>query len=420
MRIALSCGAAATYNPATLRLISSGGSVDLRKRIDPARLSELLQEVYATPLAPDRWPAVLRSVCQFTGVNGAGVVVQDLTGHRSSVNVLVGIDPGAGPAYDSYYAPMDPWRPGFLHAKAPEGSLLIGKELCPEAELKKTEFYNDLMLRFDFRLFAVAANVSSKTDFEFLTFYSACKGVQPGAHSLDAIRLLLPHLRSSLHLRSHVVGLEAKQAHLSSVLDAVDFGVILATSDGRALYANAAAKALSQSAGLKIHAHGPLSGSIRSESDKLIRSIASAAAIPGARIPAASTSMLLSRKEGSPLQVFVAPFIPPIGTTYDFASRSLAIVMISDPDRRRMGLEEVIEAMYGLTPAEAAVAVLIAQGASGPEVAEINQVSAETVKSQLKIVFQKMGVQRQTQLAHLVASIARVGSNLAGGPPLTE
>ena len=71
---------------------------------------------------------------------------------------------------------------------------------------------------------------------------------------------------------------------------------------------------------------------------------------------------------------------------------------------------------YGLTAAEAKVALAVASGLSIPETAHQLRVSPNTVKTQLQNVFAKSGVDRQTELARLIASFGLLRSG--GGTAL--
>jgi DNA-binding CsgD family transcriptional regulator len=62
--------------------------------------------------------------------------------------------------------------------------------------------------------------------------------------------------------------------------------------------------------------------------------------------------------------------------------------------------------MYGLTPAEAKVAALIARGLSGRRAADQLEVSYNTLKTHLKRVFVKTGTNNQGSLIRLIVTRA--------------
>jgi len=73
-----------------------------------------------------------------------------------------------------------------------------------------------------------------------------------------------------------------------------------------------------------------------------------------------------------------------------------------------------VAAAFGLTPAESRVAVQLAAGASVPETADTLGVARSTVRTHLLQVFQKVGVNRQQDLAFALAGL---GVLAAAEPP---
>lgn len=63
--------------------------------------------------------------------------------------------------------------------------------------------------------------------------------------------------------------------------------------------------------------------------------------------------------------------------------------------------------LFGLTPAEAELAAVLADGATLVEAARIRGIAHNTAKAQLRAVFAKTGVHRQAQLVALLAATAR-------------
>jgi DNA-binding CsgD family transcriptional regulator len=62
--------------------------------------------------------------------------------------------------------------------------------------------------------------------------------------------------------------------------------------------------------------------------------------------------------------------------------------------------------LFALSPAEADIAVMLAQGSTLGEVAERRLVQQETVRGQVKVILRKIGVANQKQLAGLLTQVA--------------
>jgi DNA-binding CsgD family transcriptional regulator len=69
--------------------------------------------------------------------------------------------------------------------------------------------------------------------------------------------------------------------------------------------------------------------------------------------------------------------------------------------------EQLLVRAFDLTPAEARLAAEIGAGRSLPAIAREAGISHETLRSRLKVVFDKTRTARQTDLALLVAKVAR-------------
>ncbi|MFN3200929.1 MAG: helix-turn-helix transcriptional regulator [Bradymonadia bacterium] len=78
-------------------------------------------------------------------------------------------------------------------------------------------------------------------------------------------------------------------------------------------------------------------------------------------------------------------------------------IMVHDPEHVR-GIE-LPQGLYGLSPAERAVAKWMLQGCTAPEVGNILKVSPWTVRTHLKNIFVKTGTNRQSELVALLAPL---------------
>jgi DNA-binding CsgD family transcriptional regulator len=81
------------------------------------------------------------------------------------------------------------------------------------------------------------------------------------------------------------------------------------------------------------------------------------------------------------------------------------IVTFRDLEKIRPAPAKVVSEMFSLTPAEGRIAMMIAAGRSPEEIAEGLYLSRETVRTQIKAVFQKTRTHRQNELAALIARI---------------
>ncbi len=86
----------------------------------------------------------------------------------------------------------------------------------------------------------------------------------------------------------------------------------------------------------------------------------------------------------------------------------VALLAVSDPEARPTAhgpMLALLREAYGLTAAEAEVALRTAEGEGLPAVAAARGIAPSTARSHLRRVFEKTGTHRQAQLARLIAQL---------------
>ena len=83
----------------------------------------------------------------------------------------------------------------------------------------------------------------------------------------------------------------------------------------------------------------------------------------------------------------------------------LALLLLHDLGVRRTPDPAALAAAFELTPSEVRVATHIAAGASARQIANTHGVAMSTVRSQIRTVFDKVGVCRQSELAAALSAL---------------
>ena len=112
-------------------------------------------------------------------------------------------------------------------------------------------------------------------------------------------------------------------------------------------------------------------------------------------------ALAISRPSGKrAFPVLVTPLLE--GEPGDVTEGAVVSVLLGDSDARQAIAPEVLQTFYDLTPAEAELVGLLAEGVSLEEAAKRRGVTINTVRSQLKNVFAKTDTNRQGELIRLV------------------
>jgi DNA-binding CsgD family transcriptional regulator/PAS domain-containing protein len=214
---------------------------------------------------------------------------------------------------------------------------------------------------------------------------------------------LVPHLKRAITIYGQLANVEHQQIALHEVIDRIPTGVIILDTRSQPVVVNRmAAHILELGDGLSIDASGAHAHD--RDTTSRLRSLIDSAInpIPG-RDLAGGGFMALPRPSG--LRSYPVLITPILGRSGQSTMADAAVVLfISDPEFRDVSFANVLTEVYGLTPAEAELAQLLAQGRSLEEAAAVRNVTLNTARSQLKQVFAKTHTNRQGELLQLVLS----------------
>jgi DNA-binding CsgD family transcriptional regulator len=123
----------------------------------------------------------------------------------------------------------------------------------------------------------------------------------------------------------------------------------------------------------------------------------------------AATGISIALKQTPERGAAVLHMLPVLGEARDVFWDGGFILVLSRPGTGRQLKSEVLQSLYDLTPAEARLARALANGLSPDEIAAQAGTTIATVRSQLKSLFVKLGVNRQAQLVSLLAGLVLPG-----------
>lgn len=111
--------------------------------------------------------------------------------------------------------------------------------------------------------------------------------------------------------------------------------------------------------------------------------------------------LVLGRQTGAPVVVDVLPSLP--ARTVCFRRQAVLLLRERAPGGADRG--PVLQELYGLTSAEAEVAMAMTQGAPVSDIAASRGVAPSTVRAQVKAILSKVGVGRQVELVQRLAAV---------------
>jgi DNA-binding CsgD family transcriptional regulator len=372
--------------------------------VTPRAYSDLLATLHSTPLDPANWGRFLQQVCQYTeSVHGfficsSSSLGTQVMGHGGSRDMAE-----AQRIYNKTLGNTDPFRLAVLQST--RTGIIDGDELVPEAELFQTQLYKKILEPCGLRYLTVMSLSATPRRMEAVSVWRGPEQGRMGEEKREFLRSLMPHVQIALEVRQKLRASERLSESVQTLLDQTSSAAFLVTHQGKVLHFNQPARdVLAASVGIEIR-KGRLCASERLN-DAQLQSLLQPRR--GDRWLAAGGAMRLHRRdgEGRPLQVIATP----IATSALTVEKNAMMVLMTDPDAEISYPDSVLKGLYGLTHAETEVANAYLTGYTSEEIALLRGVSLSTVRSQLKVLLQKTGTRRQSDLLRLLMTLPRIST----------
>lgn len=375
--------------------------------MNEGEMHETIRGLYQGVLEPHAWQRSLHALCNLSGSIQASLLVLDTSQQTVHVRHMV------NRASDNLAIRPPPYRVhgGLPFATGlPVGGWHIDQRDTVNVAAVPLAFRGDSF--DDVALTSVmACLVDRRASHEF--YLALQRQASDENYSEDDARALdwaIPHLREAMALRerTHTV---ATHGHVSAdLLNRLPFGVIVFAQSGRPLLANTAG-ALWVSRLLPSPANdasGRPSGNgngwrLSRPFADLMRSLCD----PGTLQPAQAT--LAIGADGRAAQVVAVALTPAPYLSSEWEGQPVLVAIHENRGQPR-AVPAVLRDLYGLTPAENRLAMLLTTGIGLPDACIQLGIKRETSRSQLKSIFTKTNTSTQAQLSHL---LTRLGSVLA-------
>jgi DNA-binding CsgD family transcriptional regulator len=214
---------------------------------------------------------------------------------------------------------------------------------------------------------------------------------------------LAPHLKRAMHIFVRYAQAFRERAVYQAVIERIGVGVALVDAKSTIMATNSIARdILNARNGITI-AHNRLTATAPAVARTLEGFIHAAAEAQTTQTndPGQPLAVRLDDRL-SPLTVMVHP--GPEVQHVNAPLRRSAIVVMRDPGRRASVSAAVVSRLFGLTPAEATLAALLAQGSDLDEAATELGIRRNTARSHLQSIFMKTDVKRQSELVRMILS----------------
>lgn len=361
--------------------------------------------IYDAALDASLWPAVLGQVADAMGGGAVALLFQNQITKRGT-GVTARLDPGALGAFYAHFAHCNPLTRGNDLAKmraAPQLPIITDRHVLPKSEYMRTEYYNDFALPGGMHASLMISLLAHEDSAATVNVMRPLRAGDFDDAEIRIGRALQPHLTRAfvLSLRLGEAGRTADALH--DALDRSPHAIFLLGAEGRVRRANASAETLlAGKAGFRIVDRELAAAS--PEATRKLRALIAAAVDRdawsqdgGAR---AGGSLSLAAGAGRyPLSVIVAP----VGRENSlFATGPSAMVCISDPNAGVALPAQRLRDLFGLTAAEAQIALELLAGHDTRATADRLGIAFNTARVHVARILDKTETGRQSELVRLL------------------
>ncbi|OCC23486.1 hypothetical protein MB02_12480 [Croceicoccus estronivorus] len=357
-----------------------------------SEFSNLVQLLTASLLGEEEpWRAFLFALAKHVNARHATLILTPPNDSKLGTNITPTVAPQKAREYIDRFLQIDPF------VNLPEGKVVMMYEYVGPGELERASAYKEWLESVDgSHIMGVDLKISSGFDARLRLTRWPGSGVF-NREERNRIEALLPHLRQTLELYQRLATTRSEYSVLIDTVAQFSVGTVLLDHDLNVIRLNEVAAAiLAEADGIRLVGQSVVvDGSAR---NRKFRAMAKAMADKRSE---QRIVMGIERPSGRrELALVMKPVTLP-----DFMQTGQApavALFLTDPSRQRMVRPDVVRKIFALTPTEAAIAAALANGLSVVDTAAMLSIARSTVRAHLRSIFSKLGLNRQSQLIHLI------------------
>jgi DNA-binding CsgD family transcriptional regulator len=270
-----------------------------------------------------------------------------------------------------------------------------------KADLVRSEYYNEFLKRLGIHAVLGLMIWRQGPEVAIINLTRSLRHGDYQPRDADRLTVLMPHLLRAVQLAARMRPALTERQLIDASIEVWRDATLLLDGEGKLLHANALARQiLDRRDGLAL-----AGGHIVARDPDVARRLRGVASDSLNRPNTArGDSLVVGRPDGRrPYLVTVVP--AKRNETALFPEEIRVIVTITDLDRNHRPDRDILQTAFGLSRAQANVAVLVAAGHSGTEISKSLGISQFTVRRHLADLLDRTGARRQADLVRLLLRI---------------
>ena len=383
------------------------------------QFSETVGLIYEAGLDPDKWPAALESLCIEMDADKAQMIYLDPAEHMISFASSFGFDPfshniNAG-RFRRYLAGDPVAQYGMSHLN----EVFSDRRVIDTKALQASGMQQDIRNPENMQFMLTSFITDGSSDWSGICFFRReDQEAFDEGHEATLVRYV-PHIRRSTSIHKSIAGVNHYRSIQNAVLENLDTGILVIDENHEVLLCNKSARSIiDQTDALKVRGTS-LRGQTPRENTRLHQSIDQALGFQPDSITSRRIAIKLTNKNGSqsilavttPLQIQKLVenrqnlSLSKAHYTASIPCRKNVLITLCDPKKHGSEPAKMLEQLFGLTPAEAALAECLACDQSLDVASKVLGRSVGTARVQLQSIFEKTDTNRQSSLIRLIMAI---------------
>jgi len=367
--------------------------------LSPEELSELVGMIYEGPLEQVPWKSALDLIRRYLRANYVTLILRPPAPGQPALMVnAAGDRPVEREALYSNYYEFDPF------VGLPPDRVFTGEEFVSNHKWRENNpFYLEILKPLDIH-HGMGADIRTDDGVECRFRVSRSRREPPFSADDKALcTSLLPHLKRAVRLHSHLDLVDSERKLYAGTVDRMSVGTVILDESGAIINTNRAAEQIFDEHDGIQRIKTALQADYGAENRELQRIIRQALVAHSGSNAAVIEAMSITRPSGrARLGVLIRTI--PLSDWSEGKRRPSVVVFIRDPARRSEASNEMLRRLFDLTPAEASLALLLANGLTLDEAARELNIRKNTARAHLRSIFSKVGVTRQTTLVRVLLS----------------
>lgn len=366
--------------------------------------SGMLGNLYQGPLEDIPWATFLNQLNQYLKSKYVTFILRPPSEHAEGLMVnTTGSSSEVTASYNRHFFALDPF------VDLPNRQVVTNGEFLSRAEWEESEFFKSFLEPVDV-YHILGADIRTCDGAQCRIRVSRGRADPDFTEDDKAlVAQFIPHLERSIKIHMQLNRIETERNLYAGAVDQLAVGTIILDEDGKVLQTNRVAERLLQDKdGLKLVNDGLQVGNPR-DTQEFRRLVKQALHSQKSNQPSVVEALRVQRPSGKADLGIIVRSVP-LSAWNEGKQCPSVVIFISDPEQESSAPQEIVKALFDLTPAEAQLAMLLANGLTLDEASDALGISRNTARAHLRSTFSKTGVTRQTMLVRLILrSVATLG-----------